>query len=168
MFDLNGETPVFKGELNGTGFTARYRQDSNDPDLWYLDEQIISSPDSFSLDTHMDLMSTYSAARNYKVGEDGMPAALSEEYEIDSDLELTSLTDVPADIVDPVSGAVTKQNAVLPKGTMCSLFRTNGIDTVDVKAADGTVYRFTVTGDWPQKVNGLRLDQAFDGTMFAG
>ena len=168
VFDLNGETPVFKGELNGTGFTARYRQDSNDPDLWYLDEQIISSPDSFSLDTHMDLMSTYSAARNYKVGEDGMPAALSEEYEIDSDLELTSLTDVPADIVDPVSGAVTKQNAVLPKGTMCSLFRTNGIDTVDVKAADGTVYRFTVTGDWPQKVNGLRLDQAFDGTMFAG
>ena len=168
VFDLNGEAPVYKGELNGTGFTARYRRDSADPDLWYLDEQFISSPESFSLDTHLDLMSTYSASKRYKVGEDGMPSALSDIYEIDSDLVLTSLTDLPADIVDPDTGAVTKQNAILQKGTKCSLYQTNGTDTVDLKTEGGTVYRFTVTGDWPQMVNGLRLDQAFEGTMFAG
>ena len=168
VFDLNGETPVFKGELNGTGFTARYRKDSADADLWYLDEQFISTPDSFLLDSHMDLMSTYSASRRYKVGDDGMPAALTDSYEIDSDLVLTSLTDIPADLVDPDSGAVTKKSAILPKGAKCSLYSTNGTDTVDLKTGDGAVYRFTVTGDWPQMVNGLRLDQAFEGTMFAG
>ena len=89
-------------------------------------------------------------------------------YEIDSDLVLTSLTDLPADIVDADSGDVAKQSSVLPRGTKCSLYRTNGIDSVDVKAEDGTIYRFTVTGDWPQMVNGLRLNQAFEGTMFAG
>ena len=168
VFDLSGEKPVFIGELNGTGFSARFRRDSVDPDLWYMDEQFISSPDSFCLDTHMDLMSTYSATGRYRVGEDGMPVLLSDQYLIDSDLELTSLTDLPADIVDPAAGTVTGQNAVLPKGSKCRLFKTNGKDTVDVKTADGVVYRFIVTEEWPQKVNGLRLDQAFDGTMFAG
>ena len=168
VFDLSGEKPVFLGELNGTGFSARFRRDSSDPDLWYMDEQFISSPDSFCLDTHMDLMSTYSATGRYKVGEDGMPVLLSDQYLIDSDLELTSLTDLPADTIDPATGAVTKQNAVLSKGTKCRLFRTNGKDTVDVKTADGVIYRFIVTEEWPQKVNGLRLDQAFEGTMFAG
>ena len=133
-----------------------------------MDEQFISSPDSFCLDTHMDLMSTYSATGRYKVGEDGMPVLLSDQYLIDSDLELTSLTDLPADTIDPATGAVTKQNAVLSKGTKCRLFRTNGKDTVDVRTADGVIYRFIVTEEWPQKVNGLRLDQAFEGTMFAG
>ena len=168
IFDLSGEAPVFLGELNGTGFSARFRRDSSDPDLWYMDEQFISSPDSFCLDTHMDLMSTYSATARYRVGEDGMPVLLSEQYLIDSDLELTSLTDLPADIVDPATGAVTKPNAVLPKGSKCSLYRTNGKDSVDVRTAEGVIYRFIVTEEWPQKVNGLRLDQAFDGTMFAG
>ena len=168
VFDLSGEAPVYLGDLNGTGFSARFRRDSSNPDLWYMDEQFISSPDSFCLDTHMDLMSTYSATARYRVSEDGMPVLLSPQYLIDSDLELTSLTDLPADIVDPETGEVTKQNAVLPKGSKCSLYRTNGKDTVDVRTVDGVVYRFIVTEEWPQKVNGLRLDQAFDGTMFAG
>ena len=168
VFDLNGEKPVFVGELNGTGLTARYRRESENSDIWYLDEQLISSPDSFTLDTHMDLMSTYSATRRYKVGEDGMPVPLTEDYEIDSDLVLTALTDLPADTVDPASGAVTKKSAIMPKGTKCRLYRTNGKDTVDVITEDGTVYRFNVTEVWPQKVNGLRIDEAFDGTMYAG
>ena len=168
VFDLNGEKPVFVGELNGTGLTARYRRESENSDIWYLDEQLISSPDSFTLDTRMNLMSTYSATRRYKVGDDGMPVPLTEYYEIDSDLVLTALTDLPADIVDPASGAVTQKSAILPKGTKCRLYRTNGKDTVDLITEDGTVYRFSVTEVWPQKVNGLRIDQAFDGTMYAG
>ena len=98
VFDLNGEKPVFVGELNGTGLTARYRKEDKNSDVWYLDEQLISSPDSFTLDTRMNLMSTYSATRRYKVGDDGMPVPLTEDYEIDSDLVLTALTDLPADI----------------------------------------------------------------------
>ena len=113
-------------------------------------------------------MSTYSATRRYKVGDDGMPVPLTEDYEIDSDLVLTALTDLPADTVDPATGAVVKKSAVMPKGTKCRLYRTNGKDTVDLITEDGTVYRFNVTDVWPQKVNGLRIDQAFDGTMYAG
>jgi hypothetical protein len=168
VFDLSGEKPVFVGELNGTGFTSRYRRENETSDIWYLDEQLISSPDSFTLDSHMDLMSTYSATRRYKVGDDGMPVPLTEDYEISSDLVLTALTDLPGDIVDPSTGAVTKKSATLPKGAKCRLYRTNGKDTVDVITEDGTVYRFSVTETWPQKVNGLRLDEAFDGIMFAG
>lgn len=168
VFDLSGEKPVFVGELNGTGFTSRYRRENETSDIWYLDEQLISSPDSFALDTHLDLMSTYSATRRYKVGDDGMPVPLTEDYEISSDLVLTALTDLPGDIVDPATGAITKKSATLPKGTKCHLYRTNGKDTVDVITEDGTVYRFSVTETWPQKVNGLRLDEAFEGTMFAG
>ena len=168
VFDLNGEKPVFVGELNGTGLTARYRKEDKNSDVWYLDEQLISSPDSFTLDTRMNLMSTYSATRRYKVGDDGMPVPLTEDYEINSDLVLTALTDLPADIVDPNTGAVTGKSAVMPKGTKCRFFRTNGKDTVYLLTTDGLVYRFSVTEVWPQKVNGLRVDEAFDGTMYAG
>lgn len=168
IFDLNQETPVFIADLNGTGFPTRFRVEKGDSDLFYLDEQLLSSPDSFCLDTHMDLMSTYSATRRYKVGPDGMPVTLSEQFDIYSDLMLTSITDLVADTVDPVTGAVTKQGASLPKGTQCRFYRTNGSDTVDLITEDGTVYRFLVTEQWPQKINGLRLDEAFEGTMFAG
>ncbi len=166
VFDLNGEQPVFKGELTDTSFCVRFRIDSEDADLWYLDEEFISSPESFSLDTRISLMSTYLASKRYRISDDGMPVALSDYYMIDSDLTLVSLTDLPADTVDPVSGAMISKGAVLPKGTKCTLYRTNGRDTVDLKAADGNFYRFTVVNEWPQKVNGLRLDQAFDGTFF--
>lgn len=168
VFDLNGESPVFVTDLNGTGLTARYRQDSVNPDLWYYDEQLISDPSCFSLDTRMDLMSTYSATMTYKLGSDGAPEPLRDYYEIDSDYELTSLKALTADTIDPATNKVKQAGASIPKGTKLKFFRTNGKDTVDMIDGKGTVYRFNVVSDkWPQTVNGVDLGEAFEGTMFA-
>ena len=168
VFDLSGDAPVFVGELNGTGLTAKYRQDSSKEDMWYLDEALICDPACFSLDSRMNLMSTYAATRTYKLGADGMPEPLTDFYTINSDLELTSLKELTADVIDPASDTVTKKGAVIPKGTALKLLRTNGTDIVDLTGRDGTVYRFRVVGTWPQMVNGVDLSEAFEGTMFAG
>ena len=168
VFDLNGNAPVFVGELSGTGLSARYRQEDAQSDVWYHDEQLISDPGCFSLDTRMNLMSTYSATRSYKLGSDGMPVPLSEYYTINNDFELISLKPLTADVVDSASGAVTKAGVSIPVGTKFRFFRTNGTNIVDLVTDGGTLYRFTVEGVWPQIVNGTELTEAFDGTMFAG
>ena len=53
-----------------------------------------------------------------------------------------------------------------------NFWRTNGTDTVDMRTDDmevGEAFRFKVeTGDDGQTVNGIKLQEAFDGTVFGG
>ena len=98
-----------------------------------------------------------------------MPSPLTDYYEVASEITLTSKTALEADVLDPQSGEPTGEKKEIPEGTKCRLWRTNGEDTVDLTAEDGTAFRVTVeTGDGSQKVNGTALEEAFDGTMFGG
>ena len=100
-----------------------------------------------------------------------MPAPLSDYYEIDADITLTTLVPVKAEVVDLSKEEATGEEKEIPVGTKLNFWRTNGTDTVDMRTDDmevGEAFRFKVETSDGQIVNGIKLDEAFDGTMFGG
>ena len=191
VFEIRDGEPVYVGKMDGTGFAwiyhvpdGRYSEPYDPSDKGDFDQDLESDdwkedeysqlfplldPAAFALDTRMDLMSTYSAIRFYECGEDGMPSPLTDYYEIDTSYRLTALMDMEVELVDPESGELSGGKTTLTEGTVCSLWRTNGTDTVDLKTEDGQCFRLYVTrGQWPQTVNGIPLEEAFSGVVFAG
>ena len=175
VFAIKDNVPSLVGKMEGTGLASAFHPAYVDGE--YSLEQSINEryplidPSKFALGTRMQLMSTYSGRRFYKVGEDGMPAPLTDLYEIDADITLTTLVPVKAEVVDLSKEEATGEEKEIPVGTKLNFWRTNGTDTVDMRTDDmevGEAFRFKVeTGDG-QTVNGIKLQEAFDGTVFGG
>ena len=175
VFAIKDNVPSLLGKMDGTGFASAFHPEYVDGE--YSLEQSFSEryplidPSKFALGTRMQLMSTYSGRRFYKVGEDGMPAPLTDLYEIDADITLTTLVPVKAEVVDLSKEEATGEEKEIPAGTKLNFWRTNGTDTVDMRTDDmevGEAFRFKVETSDGQIVNGIKLDEAFDGTMFGG
>ena len=175
VFEIKDNVPALVGTMEGTGFALGfypyYEDGEYKPEQSYTLRYPLIDPSKFALGTRMQLMSTYSGRRYYKVGADGMPVPLTDYYEIDTDITLTSLVPVKAEVVDLLTEEATGEEKEIPVGTKLDLWRTNGIDTVDLRTDDmeaGEAFRVKVeTGDG-QTVNGIRLNEAFDGTVFGG
>lgn len=175
VFAIKDNVPSLVGKMDGTGFASAFHPEYVDGE--YSLEQSFNEryplidPSKFALGTRMQLMSTYSGRRFYKAGEDGMPAPLTDLYEIDADITLTTLVPVKAEVVDISKEEATGEEKEIPVGTKLNFWRTNGTDTVDMRTDDmevGEAFRFKVeTGDG-QTVNGIKLQEAFDGTVFGG
>ena len=176
VFAIKDNVPSFVGKMDGTGFASAFYPAYVDGE--YSLEQSVNErypmidPSKFALGTRMQLMSTYSGRRFYKVGEDGMPAPLTDLYEIDADITLTTLVPVKAEVVDLSKEEATGEEKEIPVGTKLNFWRTNGTDTVDFRTDDmesGEAFRVKVeTGDDGQTVNGIKLQEAFAGTVFGG
>ena len=175
VFAIKDNVPSFVGKMDGTGFASAFYPAYVDGE--YSLEQSVNErypmidPSKFALGTRMQLMSTYSGRRFYKVGEDGMPAPLTDLYEIDADITLTTLVPVKAEVVDLSKEEATGEEKEIPVGTKLNFWRTNGTDTVDFRTDDmesGEAFRVKVETSDGQIVNGIKLDEAFDGTMFGG
>lgn len=176
VFAIKDNVPSLVGKMDGTGFASAFHPEYVDGE--YSLEQSFSEryplidPSKFALGTRMQLMSTYSGRRFYKAGEDGMPAPLTDLYEIDADITLTTLVPVKAEAVDLLTEEPTGEEKEIPAGTKLNFWRTNGTDTVDFRTDDmetGEAFRIKVeTGDDGQTVNGIKLQEAFDGTVFGG
>ena len=175
VFAIKDNVPSLLGKMDGTGFASAFHPEYVDGE--YSLEQSFSEryplidPSKFALGTRMQLMSTYSGRRFYKVGEDGMPAPLTDLYEIDADITLTTLVPVKAEVVDLSKEESTGEEKEIPVGTKLNFWRTNGTDTVDFRTDDmetGEAFRVKVDTSDGQTVNGIKLDEAFDGTVFGG
>ena len=175
VFAIKDNVPSLVGKMDGTGFASAFHPEYVDGE--YSLEQSFSEryplidPSKFALDTRMQLMSTYSGRRFYKVGEDGMPAPLTDLYEIDADITLTTLVPVKAEVVDISKEEATGEEKEIPVGTKLNFWRTNGTDIVDFRTDDmesGEAFRVKVDTSDGQTVNGIKLDEAFDGTVFGG
>ena len=175
VFAIKDNIPSLVGKMDGTGYASAfypaYLDGEYSPDQSVYERYPMIDPSKFALGTRMQLMSTYSGRRFYEVGEDGMPAPLSDYYEIDADITLTSLVPLTAETVDLKTEEATGEEKEIPAGTKLNFWRTNGTDLVDMRTDDmevGEAFRFKVeTGDG-QAVNGIKLEEAFDGTVFGG
>ena len=175
VFAIKDNVPSLVGKMDGTGFASAFHPEYVDGE--YSLEQSFSEryplidPSKFALGTRMQLMSTYSGHRFYKAGEDGMPAPLTDSYEIDADITLTTLVPVKAEVVDLSKEEATGEEKEIPVGTKLNFWRTNGTDIVDFRTDDmesGEAFRVKVDTSDGQTVNGIKLDEAFDGTVFGG
>lgn len=168
VFDLNGSSAVYAGEVNNCGLRAQLLDASS----YLYGEELLTDPENFYLESRMEVLSTYSASRRYHVGADGMPVADEDFYQVDASTyewreALTAKKDVPC-VQVAEDGSVTADNAVIPAGTKLTLYRTDGSSLVDLKAGD-TLYRIEVDhSEWPYTINGVEEEEYFDGIMYAG
>ncbi len=146
VFDLSQTTPVYKGYFEGGSFY----------------DNVPSDPDDFLLSTRMSLLSTYYAERAYRIGEDGMPETMEENYTSDA-MELMAKMDIAA-----FSGENMDEACVIPKGSIVTIVGTDNETWVDLKNLGGSVYRVYVDGGWPQRIDGTDIDDCFEGIVFAG
>ena len=175
VFEIKDNVPALVGKMDGTGYASAfypaYLDGEYNMEQSHYERYPLIDPSKFALGTRMQLMSTYSGRRFYEAGADGMPAPLSDYYEFDADITLTSLVPVKAEVVDLQTGEPTGEEKEIPVGTKLNFWRTNGTDIVDMRTDDmevGEAFRFKVeTGDG-QTVNGIKLQEAFDGTVFGG
>lgn len=168
VFDLNGSSAVYVGEVNNCGLRAQLLDASS----YLYGEELLTDPENFYLESRMEVLSTYSASRRYHVGADGMPVADEDFYQVDASTyewreALTAKKDVPC-VQVAEDGSVTADNAVIPAGTKLTLYRTDGSSLVDLKAGD-TLYRIEVDhSEWPYTINDVEEEEYFDGIMYAG
>ena len=146
VFDLCQTTPVYRGYFEGGSFY----------------NNVPSNPDDFLLSARMNLLSTYYAERAYRIGEDGMPEAMEDAYTSDT-MELTAKMDVAA-----FSGENMDEARVIPLGSTVTIVGTDNETWVDLKDSEGTVYRVYVDGEWPQSIDGIDINDCFEGIVFAG
>ena len=57
---------------------------------------------------------------------------------------------------------------ILKEGTKVETFRTDNESFVDVKLEDGRIGRFQMTFEYPMTIDGMDVEEIFDGIMYAG
>ena len=173
VFAIRDKVPSVVGKMEGSGTASQYIEmlgddGEADPEESFIQRIPLIDPAHFALSTRLTIMSTYSGVRYYGVGDDGMPVPQTDQYDVRNGIVLTSLVDLKAEEVDVLTNQVTGKEVDIPAGTKFTFYQTNGTDTVDLMTEDETLLRFNVSGEWPQTVNGVNLEEAFDGILFAG
>jgi hypothetical protein len=170
-FDIKGNEAKLIKKYDGyiTGAAPVDDYDSDWMSYWSV---AYYSPDNIWFGKRMDLLSTYSGISKASIDETGN-LNIDSYYiaQIYGDYGKLTLKDDLNDcsIIDEQTQEVTKENASIAKGTVLSIYGSNGKDFVDLKDEGGTIYRIKVdNGEWPQTVNGKDIEQLFDGMMFAG
>jgi len=129
-------------------------------------EMFIQSKD-FRVKKRFDILSTYEATAKCYVGEDGLPVEYNNVYEVEWDVEITSIADITVDLIDE-QGNLLGSSYTFPAGTTYRFIATDGVSTVDVEMSDGQRGRFYVGSGWPGTVNGIDVDELFEMLYYAG
>ena len=163
VYDLEGDDVSAVGSMDGTGFYGIPGSGNSSV------TELPANPDSFTLSTRLNMLSTTTGKRTYRIGTDGMPEPKEAYYQISADITLTAKKDLSAAMIDPDNGKVLDSQFIVPKGEKLRLYHTDNQTYMDMILDDGRVCRFqTDASDWPQTVNGQSSLDCFDGMQFAG
>ena len=164
VYRLGEDGPALAGRMTETGF---YQS-------WQETGQTISraptDPGALLLMRHSSLMSTYDVAMHCYLSKSGKPETEQKWFDIPAGYVLTALREMEFALVDAESGQETGQRGTIPSGAQVTMARTDCQSFVDL-AWEGALYRAYITvGEygWPEYIDGIELEECFDGTMFAG
>ena len=175
-FDITSGEPVYLEQpedmTESTSLAAALVGGDYDNDDYYAstyDEYCFTDPTLMLLSSHTDVMSTVSGSCYYAVGESGYPEKLDKDawYYLQTDyFVFTAKQDVVGTEVTE-DGATVGEYVIAP-GTECIYYRTDGKNLADLKIGD-TIVRLEIdSSEWPTCVNGIDLEEAFDGILWAG
>ena len=164
VIDLNGTSPFLAGDFPGGQVI------SSDEETGGTVKNVLADPDAFSLASHFDLLSSYTAYRNYTIGADGMPVPLDDWYTIQAFWPLTVKKPLPASGVDPVTLEADGTSVTVPAGEQLTLLRTDGISQVDLALSSGgrEIRIETDASVWPHTIGGEDENNFFEMTYYAG
>ncbi|MCR5007426.1 MAG: DUF3298 and DUF4163 domain-containing protein [Oribacterium sp.] len=128
-------------------------------------------PSDFIMSSRGGLLSTYGIFRHYKMDTDGKPVPLTDAWWINNDFELTLNKPLKLSVMDELTEDCSDNGTEteIPEKTKLTLVRTDELNWVDARTPDGKIARIYVdTSDWPRKVDGIEIEDAFSGIVFAG
>ncbi len=143
--------------------------------VWYVGDYFggfaedPTDANALRLGTRIQLLSTAGGARAYRLSAGGMPEAIEPFfYPAGGGLTLTAKQDLDVWVVDPDTGELI-DTTTLPAKTKVSLLRTDGSSFWDLLLKNGDVRRVWIDdSDWPQSIDGVDIEDCFDGIRFAG
>ena len=139
--------------------------------------------DNFIMQKRVSLLSTMYVAREYELGDDGVPTPKTDYFYYNNEIMkekpviLTTKTDIEMTKISSMaslsdaSGKDTKKKIMIPSKTKLTLFGTDAKSYVILKSENGELYRVDVeTGSESGNctVGGKKCEDLFDGMFFAG
>ena len=164
VYRLEAGGPVFAGRMTETGFYQSWQESGQTV------SRALTDPGALLLKRHCDLMSTYDVTMHCHLSKSGKPESERDWFDVPAGHVLTALREMEFPLIDAESGRETGQRGTIPTGAQVTMARTDCQSFVDL-AWEGALYRAYVTVDengWPQYIDGVELEECFDGTMFAG
>ena len=164
VYRLEEGGPVFAGRMTDTGFYQSWQENGQTV------SRAPTDPGALLLRRHCNLMSTYDVAMRCHLSESGKPESERDWFDIPGGRVLTALREMEFALIDADSARETGQRGVIPAGAKVTMSRTDCRSYVDL-AWEGELYRVYITVDeigWPQYIDGVELDECFDGTIFVG
>ena len=153
VYDLNGKEPK---EISYTGAS-------------FTDGAF--NPDCMTMRSRGELLSTYSMVNDYRIKDDGSLEAINDYYLIkswDGEWVVTMMQDLEAEARDSFEDQMT-YTMFLSKGDRMAFYATDNETYVDFMTDNGSFVRIYVdSSDYPQQVNGIDIEELFDGIIFAG
>ena len=166
VFDLSTGTPEYKQTVQLAPDFERDSETGVYTLLWPAD------PGNMLLSTRSNILSTYSASRHYSVGAEGDLVPVEERYTVKTGPALTTVKDLPALSVDPVTGEAGEEVTV-PAGEKLTITGTDGESSADLTGEDGSIVRVTLEeveedGSIIKTIAGARPEEFFEMLYYAG
>ncbi|MBO4406655.1 MAG: hypothetical protein J5849_03070 [Clostridia bacterium] len=163
IFTLDEGRPVFYALLSGESLSGAYFSDDGYGDFIFTD------PECFLLSSKIDTLSTYTGIRLFSFDEGIVPQPADPVYVISCDFKLTVKKDVSLDLVYTETRRPTGEKITVAAGTELAFVRTDRNTFVEMTDGNGLYVRVTFDnpGEYPLTVDGVPVDDIFDGIMYA-
>ncbi len=169
-FDLMGTEPEHLGDVLGSTPFYPYRELPEDFFEHYdrVPQVIWTDFLDFKLSQRLYVLGTSTGIRPFYLSRTGLPIPDEDvPYEFYDETELELLLSMRADRVDEDGEFL--ESVRLTKGTILTPYRTDAETYVDLITDDGQIVRFELEADdWPHLVNGMDVDDVFEGLLYAG
>ncbi len=166
QYELTGDDIIDLGEQSGA-FTSADGSYEYGEGYYTTPRPCVYNPDYFYISNRMNLVSTYDGVRACRIGDSGVIEPVDKAFSSYTEITLTSRMDLDVEIVDE-EGNVTGSDTI-KSGSAFVPYKSDNETYVDFKLSDGRLARVNVDdSQWPHKVNGMDLEEVFDGTLFAG
>lgn len=137
-----------------------------------ITQDVLTSPESFYLGKTTQILSTVKGFKKYAISENGLPQSSDKWFKFDEKetFTFTLLADMQVDVYDEKEDKITATKT-LKTGDKVVYISTDGEKYGLLKCQDGTVcrveYRFD-TEKYKMTVNGMTIEEVFEGIMYAG
>ncbi|MBP3879090.1 MAG: hypothetical protein J6D46_02125 [Lachnospiraceae bacterium] len=158
VVDLSKDDPAYMGiptQSTGIPYAA-------DEDGWT--ETLPGDPEAFLLESTVELITSFPAVSEYKVGTDGVPEQSGEVYLAVGETVLKSLTRMKTDLIDPETGRTVEKDRTFEAGSRWTVFRSDGENYIEFNVNGEGLVRLSgdPSGTWPEKIGGVEADRLFE------
>ena len=157
VVDLSKDPPIFLGvPTQDTGIPYLKNEDG-----WT--ETLPGDPMAFLLQSTVDLITSFPAVAEYKVGTDGVPVQTGKVYTAYGETVLESLAKMKVDLIDPDTGETVEKDRTFEEGSRWTVFRSDGETYIDFDVnGEGLVRLSGESSDsWPEKIRGTAVNKLF-------